>query len=330
MNIFIKSFNRPYLLDRCLQSIYLNVKGINSIIVLDDGTPDLYLDRIKETFPDIIIKKSEFHKEKSDMILSGQVLKNKLSFPGKFWHRECSSSRGEYFLLLEDDMYIVEKIDLNNLYKVMIDNRLQLFKLFWLGAKKLNFGKIVSNEGYELLYPKFPFTSSANFRRITQNKFGIFSHLERLGLKYYNTFILPFYSHYMVAGGIYSKEYFSYLWNNIDTLNEYTQVFRSLEYYEKNAIEFKIGKAKKESIKTTFLSSATNEMPNSNLSMFNFNHKMNEAWVEDKMNVMSGFPNGMSKLELSKFLTKEENIEWEKWIADFTNNFKNLGCDTNS
>lgn len=330
MDIFIKSFNRPYLLDRCLQSIYLNIEGISSIIILDDGTPDLYLDKIKKSFPNIIIKKSEFHKEKSDMILSGQILKNKLKFPGKFWHRECISSNGQFFLLLEDDMYIVEKINLNDLHKIMIDNQLQLFKLFWLGAKKLNFGKIVSNKDYELLYPKYPFTSSANFRRIIQNKFGIFNYLEKLGIKYYNTFILPFYSHYMVAGGIYNKEYFSYLWNNIDILNEYTQVFRSLEYYEKNAIEFKIGKAKKESVKTTFLSSATNEMPNSKLSMFDFNHKMNEAWVEDKIDVMSGFPNGMSKLELSKFLTKEEDVEWEKWIADFSNNFKKLGCDTNS
>lgn len=330
MDIFIKSFNRPYLLDRCLQSIYLNVEGITTITILDDGTPDVYLEKIKKLYPNVVIKKSEFHKEKSDMIMAREISAKKLSFPGKFWHRECSSSKGEYFLLLEDDMYIIQKINLNNLHKVMMDNQLLLFKLFWLGAKKLNFGKIVSHQGYELLYPKFPFTSSANFRRIIQNKFGISDYLEKLGIKYYNTFILPFYSHYIVAGGIYNKEYFSYLWNNIDGLNEYTQVFRSLEYYEKNAIKFKIGKSEKESIKTTFLSSATNEMPSSKLSMFDFNYKMNKAWLEDKIDVMNGFPNGMPKLELSKFLTKEENLEWEKWIADFSNNFKSLGCDTNS
>ena len=36
-HIIIKSFNRPYYLDRCLQSIYKFVKGNFKIIVLDDG-----------------------------------------------------------------------------------------------------------------------------------------------------------------------------------------------------------------------------------------------------------------------------------------------------
>ena len=47
VNIFIKSFNRPYYLDRCLQSIENFVEGDFWVKVLDDGTPEKYLKKIK-------------------------------------------------------------------------------------------------------------------------------------------------------------------------------------------------------------------------------------------------------------------------------------------
>ena len=48
VNIFIKSFNRPYYLDRCLQSIENFVEGDFCVKVLDDGTPETYLSKIKK------------------------------------------------------------------------------------------------------------------------------------------------------------------------------------------------------------------------------------------------------------------------------------------
>ncbi len=49
--IIIKSFNHPYYLERCLQSIYFCVKGDFEIKILDDGTPAKYLESIKSKFP---------------------------------------------------------------------------------------------------------------------------------------------------------------------------------------------------------------------------------------------------------------------------------------
>jgi len=47
IDILIKSFNRPYYLDRCLYSIYKFVKKTDfNIVVLDDGTPEKYLQKI--------------------------------------------------------------------------------------------------------------------------------------------------------------------------------------------------------------------------------------------------------------------------------------------
>ena len=48
INILIKSFNRAYYLDRCLNSISQFVLGEYEVIVLDDGTPKPYLKKIQE------------------------------------------------------------------------------------------------------------------------------------------------------------------------------------------------------------------------------------------------------------------------------------------
>jgi len=65
LKIYIKSFNRPYYLERCIKSIYLNVIDQNlEIIVLDDGTNPKYLSLIKEKYPNVLIKESPFFEEK--------------------------------------------------------------------------------------------------------------------------------------------------------------------------------------------------------------------------------------------------------------------------
>jgi glycosyltransferase involved in cell wall biosynthesis len=59
MDILIKSFNRPYYLDRCIQSVKKFV--VNSdykIIVLEDGTPEKYLNKIIEKHPEVRLLKS--------------------------------------------------------------------------------------------------------------------------------------------------------------------------------------------------------------------------------------------------------------------------------
>ena len=69
MDILIKSFNRPYCLDRCIQSIYANVLDTTiSIKVLDDGTPSRYLEKLQIKYPKILIYKSSYYNEKSEAI----------------------------------------------------------------------------------------------------------------------------------------------------------------------------------------------------------------------------------------------------------------------
>ena len=55
MDIFIKTFNRPYYLERCIISIIKNLNGIYTIKILDDGTSDECLNKLKVKYPELII-----------------------------------------------------------------------------------------------------------------------------------------------------------------------------------------------------------------------------------------------------------------------------------
>ena len=51
MDVIIKSFNRPYYLERCLHTLYTYVTDLTGdVYVLDDGTPEIYLAKIKMHF----------------------------------------------------------------------------------------------------------------------------------------------------------------------------------------------------------------------------------------------------------------------------------------
>ena len=59
VNIFIKSFNRPFYLDRCLQSIENFVEGNYEVKILDDGILETSLSRKGDNFiKKLMVKKS--------------------------------------------------------------------------------------------------------------------------------------------------------------------------------------------------------------------------------------------------------------------------------
>ena len=95
VNIFIKSFNRPFYLDRCLQSIENFVEGDFCVKVLDDGTPETYLSKIKEKHPKIEIIKSENYQNKvaaiAENLQSGKEIDG-FTIPTNLWYRAAKNA----------------------------------------------------------------------------------------------------------------------------------------------------------------------------------------------------------------------------------------------
>lgn len=327
MDIFIKSFNRPYHLDRCLFSINKFVQGYSRIVILDDGTPEKYLAKIKTKYPDIVIKKSEFYREKSKAIENNSIDRAKLKFPGKFWHREISQG-SDYFLLLEDDFFIVHAINLLEIIKFMEEQKVFQYKLLWQGRKEFTKAQTKRFGENEIIVTKNRFYSSGNFRRLLYNKYklkGIFSKFGKKG-SYFKYFMLPFYKYYTVAGVVFNKDLFSELWKDIENLNEFTQIFRMLKFYENRALPLKVAKSSIESIETTYLTSATNEFQDINFSVFEFNRIINDAWYNDEFEASYGYPLDHGRQYFKNYLPIEMHQAFDEWIERFSYNYIDLGC----
>ena len=90
MNTYIKSFNRPFYLDRCIRSIKFNVKGCDKIIVLDDGTLSKYVTRLVALHPDVEFRSSVADDGKYELLRSEKFDLIQQCYPlaSDFWTAE--------------------------------------------------------------------------------------------------------------------------------------------------------------------------------------------------------------------------------------------------
>src|SRR5690554_3170637 len=135
MDLYIKSFNRAYLLHRTLESIRQNLIGFDGrIILLDDGTPEPLLKELLKMYPNTEIRKSPDYAEKSQAILSNATPKRVI--PTVFWMEEVMKGT-DYFILIEDDTWLSEPVDFHVLRQEVKEMKMDMVKFMWLGNKNL-------------------------------------------------------------------------------------------------------------------------------------------------------------------------------------------------
>ena len=336
MVIFVKSFNRPYYLERCIRSIYLNIVGAElKIIVLDDGTQPKYLKKIQTIFPEVRIDKSPFYDSKTAQIrkfIDNDSPIGKLEIPTEFWLSSIRKENADHFILLEDDMWFTDPIDLNSIMKLIHNNNMQLLKFFHFGNKRLISGELTQlANGINSIKPKLLLENPFLFKQlIIHNRFKILSILGRMGLYDWHEKI-NYYTIYNVAGAIFSRDYYEYLWKGFSGLvDEDAQLIKAVEYYHKHKDKICYGVYTKDVLRTSFSSSATNMFQDVRLNVFTYNHLLNEAWFENRFEVMDGYPGDIAENQISGILQEHNHenaspAEWRKWSKRFSAHFEAVG-----
>jgi len=329
MDIYIKSFNRAYLLHRTIASIYHYLNDFDGrIIVLDDGTPKKYLDKIVELFPDIQIIKSPYYEQKSKDISLNKVPKKVI--PADFWRDEVLKG-SEYFILLEDDMWFTQPINYKDFTKEVYDLKMDMIKFLWLKNKKLISDNIIQKtEHFNIVKPKVltknPFLFDAIFRT---NKFKLGS----LAIKLFNHKLefLKYYQLYVVAGGVFSQKYYKTCWNSSqDNVDESKQISQLLN----DSVYMNIGNSKVEFLRATYKFTASNiekDKFGDELNVYYFNKVLSEAWFNDESYEILDFQNNISD-EWIKSCCVKGCIKfeiWEKWYNDFKKSYELIGCTIN-
>ena len=335
MEIFIKSFNRPYYLDRCLQSIENFVEGNFWVKVLDDGTPEKYLQKIKEKHPKVEIITSKNYQNKiaaiAENLKTGKEIDG-FSIPTDLWY-SAAKNASEYFIMTEDDVWFTQKINVNALQETCKQNKISLLKLGWLGNNKDDEWTVISeiSEVINRVHPKdlllFPeFINDLFF----YNKFRFFTILYKLGIVD-NATKQKYWALNSILMGFWEKEYWLHIWKDAKgKVDEKQQLRNASNFYKKNRNNPNfLAKLNSEVMKTTFQSSATNSYHQygDDFDVNYFNHLINQAWYNDIFDEMQNFPKDFSLEYFEKFLDSKINkIAFKNWVSKFKTQYRNLGC----
>ncbi len=335
MDILIKSFNRPYYLDRCIQSIVLNSQNSEyKIVVLDDGTPQKYLDKLIEKYPKIYILKSELYDEKSNAI-ANNIRNINSKIPIELWIKSAKIA-SNYFLLIEDDFWFTKSFNLKKFSLNLEADKIKMLKLCWLGNPKLITENTNSHNNLYSIY-------SPNLYTEKPYLFNLIFRIDRFKIRKILTFLkfyseerfINYYTIYATSGAIFKKKYFLNLWkNHIDLVDEGLQLFNAVKLINKKKKSAVFGFSNSELLKTGFLSSASNKnknFKNISIDMFAFNKIINEAWFNNDFDAMENYPNDLNAEKMEELLINTNNplaqvSEWEKWVQAFKNQYISFGC----
>jgi hypothetical protein len=332
MDVFIKSFNRPYYLERCIRSVLQHLTGDYRITVFDDGTAAIDLDRIQSLFPSLTILYSPDHSVKSKT-LEKHILKKDLytikTIPISFW-RESVEKVQDVFLLLEEDSWLTGPVDVEEVRKIFQDRNIMTLKLSWHGNELIAGGRrLPLSFSYEQTIPKLPLEKLWMARPLIANSLHIKSILTKAGLLDIK-FLLPYYSLYTVTAAFFRKEYWLFnLAGASDTVNESLQLLQAVRWRQENPAS-KFGKSKSEIVKTSFITSSINTR-HAPFDMIRLNHHFNTLWRRGELNSVENMPNDFSMEYLTTLLNKISDPDctsssWNKWIYNFKQEFTSIGC----
>lgn len=334
MDLIVKSFNRPYYLERCLRSIYRFAQGSFRIRVLDDGTPPEYLARITELFPEVFISTSSLYDAKVAALrahVTGTCTFDQRTIPTGLWIEHVVAG-SDVFLLLEDDIWLTGPLLLDDIQCEMDTQHLDMVKISWLGNNDVVTGqKILLGGQLEEIIPHIPLASDL----LILNRFGVRSTLQKLGLLRLvrNDFQLqlPVYTLYGVASAFFTKKYWLYLWAGGQAkVDEVQQLQKAGQWYKQH--QGRYAKSRVELTKTSFITSTTNMYKGVDLDIFVFNYHLNEAWLRGQLDSMQNFPKDFSQEYLGNILTASGDtrtnvVEWIKWIQKFKAQYLSFGCE---
>jgi hypothetical protein len=297
---------------------------------MDDGTPEHYLNKVQQAYPEVQIICSDNHYKKSNLVQDLHAAPTKLQqrIPVELW-KKCVRKSSTIFLLLEEDSWFTDGMDLNEALYQSTLNHLDIVKLGWNSNPQSIYGaKISLSNSIEEIIPSLPLTNPLLLSVLLKNTFKIRSILVKTKLLPINFFV-PYYSLYTVASALFNKTYWLQLWDSSQQqVNEMNQLMKAFEWSRKSQRHY--GKYHKEIIKTSFLTSSN---PSGNVNGFNINlvnHYLNKAWLNDRLDTMMNYPSDFSTAYLKNILSREgapANIllKWQAWINWFKIMNQNTG-----
>ncbi|OAN46676.1 hypothetical protein A6A04_06115 [Paramagnetospirillum marisnigri] len=165
MDIVVKAFSRPFYLDRCLASIRANLDNLGPVTVLDDGLFPAMREHLERKYPEVRFVRSPWCAVKplairerlrqplpddADQFAGLRAdLERVLIWPGDmdpltFWRDAIGDLTGEFMLLIEEDVWVSDHLDLAAVEDAMRRHGLLTVSAFYQGFQA--FGAVRTGE----------------------------------------------------------------------------------------------------------------------------------------------------------------------------------------
>ena len=295
MNIYIKSFNRPFYLDRCIQSIMLNVKDFRRIIVLDDGTQSQYLHKLKALHPNVEFRSSGATDRKLELLRVENFSAIQMEFPepSDFWFDELNKDPDDYFFLIEDDAWFSRRLDLTMIRMSLEREGGVIYKCWWPEIRNKNHHvdlSLMAANGMSIEY----FHSRINN-------------------------ISDIYAYWIVAFAIFRRDYWLNNFSGIKRMaDEKSQLCNAMNFIQHHP-EVRFSKSASRIVYQGWAvpGRSTPEYYDKGLRQHLYMDVLNDAWLAGSLDVSESFPHDFSNAYLLKFFTDHLSTEaitiWHKW-----------------
>lgn len=295
MNVYIKSFNRPFYLDRCISSIKFNIKGCSRIIVLDDGTQSQYLNKLKELHPDVEFRSSGATDRKVELLRAENfsAIKSEFPEPSDFWIKEIQRESESYFFLIEDDAWISRRLDLNMVRDNLDKNAGVIYKCWW---------------------PDHPERSHNVLRSLRAANGQSIDYYDFKAEK-----IAHLYAIWIVAFAIFRRDYWLNNFSGLKRMaDEHTQLCNAQGFIERHP-EVRFAKSATRCVYQGWAvpGRSTPEYYDKGLRQHLYMDALNDAWLEGNFNIFESFPFDFSDAYLVSLfrnrLPTESIAVWQNW-----------------
>lgn len=300
INIYIKSFARPFYLDRCIRSVKFNLNGYDRIIVLDDGTEQKHLAKIGEIHPDVEIRSSGADDGKLDLLRQEKFDDIARLYPvaSEFWAREVGKDPYSHTVILEDDSWIVRHIDLPSAVNNLEKHEAVICKLWWSSHVHHVSTRYQAERGPLLEY----ITTGERLREAAS-------------------------AIWIVAFAIFRRDYWLHCVSQAKRLgDERSQLAAALEFAA-NRPEAAFAKTERRCVHQGWVIPArsTPEYYDKGLVQHRYMDALNGEWFDGRLSAIEGYPYDFSKeyimRQLANSLPDSAVKVWSDWHRDDTNYF---------
>lgn len=295
MNVYIKSFNRPFYLDRCIRTIKFNVKNYDKIVVLDDGTLSKYMVRLADIHPDVEFRSSGADDGKYNLLREEkfELIRHRYPLASDFWVTELSTDKNEYFFLMEDDAWVCRRLDLHQIVLQLAQNSAVIYKCWW-GDETNHYHDVDRT------------LRAANGQTIDFFRLSV-SQLSDI------------YGAWIVAFAIFRKDYWLNNFSGLTRMaDEQTQLCNAYDFISHNPL-VKFAKSHQRVVYQGWAvpGRSTPEYYDKGLRQHLYMDSLNEAWHTGILDVSENYPFDFSdeyvELQFSQHLTQAQIDIWKSW-----------------